>query len=310
MPVTDKAESLPWLLLLFRLPSSRASQRVEVWRKLRRHGTLALRSSGHVLPNTPANHEKLEWLARSIRAYKGQASVVQVQTFDDLPDIRLRQLFIEARSQDYQRLLSSAKKLLALAPDRRPAARLAKLRRQFQEVAAIDFFDNPLRSRVEMLLARADEAQNAPAVRRGKGTASTYRNRVWITRPRPGIDRVSSAWLIRKYVDPRARFVFANDPAAHSGSIPFDMFHSEGFGHRGEDCTFETLCHEFSIRDARVRRIAQIIHDADLGDEKFGRMEGLGLDQVLNGWARQDATDEQLLDRGMELIEGLYYGSG
>jgi hypothetical protein len=300
---------LPWLLLLFRLPSSRASQRVEVWRKLRRHGTLALRSSGHVLPNTPANQEKLEWLARSIRAYKGQASVVQVRAFDDLPDIRLRQLFIEARSQDYQRLLRTAKKLLAIAPARRPASRLTKLRRQFQEVAAIDFFDNPQRSRLEMLLARADDAQIAPAGRGGKGKASTYRNRLWITRPRPGIDRVSSAWLIRKYIDPRARFVFASDPAAHPGSIPFDMFHAGGFGHRGEDCTFETLCREFSIRDARVKRIAQIIHDADLGDEKFGRMEGLGLDQVLNGWARQDVADEELLRRGIELIEGLYYSS-
>src|ERR1700719_813020 len=155
MPVTNDSRHLPWLLLLFRLPSSRASQRVEVWRKLRRHGTLALRSSGHVLPNTPANQEKLEWLARSIRAYKGQASVVQVQAFDDLSDVRLRQLFIEARSQDYQRLLHLAKKLLAIAPARRPAARLTKLRRKFQEVAAIDFFDNPLRSRLEMLLTRA-----------------------------------------------------------------------------------------------------------------------------------------------------------
>jgi hypothetical protein len=308
MPVT-KSANLPWLLLLFRLPSSRASQRVEVWRKLRRYGTLALRSSGHVLPNTPANQEKLEWLARSIRAYKGQASVVQVQVFDDLPDVRLRQLFIESRSQDYQRLLRTAKKLLAIPPVRRPASRLTKLRRQFQEVAAIDFFDNPLRSRLEMLMARADNAPAAPVGRSGKGKASTYRNRVWITRPRPGIDRVSSAWLIRKYIDPRARFVFASDPDAHPGSIPFDMFHPQGFGHRGEDCTFETLCREFSIRDAPVRRIAQIIHDADLGDEKFGRIEGLGLDQVLNGWARQDVADDDLLRRGMELIEGLYYSS-
>jgi len=84
------------------------------------------------------------------------------------------------------------------------------------------------------------------------------------------------------------------------------MFSDEGFGHRGEDCTFETLYKQFAMRDGRVKRIAQIIHDADLGDEKFGRVEGQGLDKVLNGWAKQDLPDDELLQRGIELIEGLY----
>jgi hypothetical protein len=118
---------------------------------------------------------------------------------------------------------------------------------------------------------------------------------------------VSSAWLIRRFIDHKARFVFG-EPGAYPAAIPFDMFVAEGFGHRGEDCTFETLCKEFAIRDSRVRHIAQIIHDADLGDEKFGRLEGQVLDRVLNGWESQKLTDEQLLQRGMELVEGLYDG--
>jgi len=108
-------------------------------------------------------------------------------------------------------------------------------------------------------------------------------------------------------IDPIARLIFVIDPSADLEASPFDMFHPQGFGHRGEDCTFETLRKEFAIRDPRVRRIAQIIHDADLGDEKFGRTEGLGLDQVLNGWAQQGLTDDELMQRGMELIEGLYH---
>jgi hypothetical protein len=296
------------LLLIFSLPANRASQRVEVWRKLQRNGTLPLRSAGHVLPNTPANQEKLEWLARSIRSYKGEASVVQVQAFDDLPDARLRQLFTEARSQDYQRALRELNKLLSHSSARQGAARLSRLRRRLQEIADVDFFGNPLRKQVEALLARADGDEASSPKRNVK--AAQYRNRVWITRPRPGIDRVSSAWLVRKFIDARARFTFADDPGAHPGAIPFDMFHAEGFGHRGEDCTFETLCKEFAIREARVRRIGQIIHDADLGDEKFGRTEGFGLDRVLIGWARQDVADDELLRRGMELIEGLYEGMG
>jgi hypothetical protein len=308
MGVTPHSARTPWLLLVFSLPANRASQRVEVWRKLQRYGTLPLRSSGHVLPNSAANQEKLEWLAGTIRSYKGQASVVQVEAFDDLPDGHLRQLFLEASSRHYDRLLRESKKLVSLPHSQRSPRQLSRLRRRFQEIAATDFFANPMQARVEAVLARADEAGAVSPKRKAK--AAEYRNRVWMTRPRPGIDRVSSAWLIERFIDPKAKFVFGDDPAIDQEAVPFDMFSPQGFGHRDHDCTFETLCKEFAIRDGRVRRIAQIIHDADLGDEKFGRMEGLGLDQVLDGWAKQEVPDDELLRRGMELIEGLYNCSG
>jgi hypothetical protein len=304
MSVTPHSQGSPWLLLVFSLPAKRASQRVEVWRKLQRYGTLALPSAGHVLPNSAANEEKLEWLAETVRSYGGRASLVHVQSFDDLSDSRLRQLFLEASSGQYERLLRDSTKLLRLPYAQRPARQLIRLRRRLQEIAATDFFDHPMRARAEAILARADEVGAGSARRKTK--AAEYRNRIWITRPRPGIDRVSSAWLIERFIDPKARFVFADDPDSNSQAVPFDMFSTQGFGHRKGDCTFETLCKEFAIRDSRVRRIAHIIHDADLGDEKFGRMEGIGLDQVLAGWARQELPDNELLRRGMELIEGLY----
>lgn len=307
MSVTQKAgERIPWLLLVFSLPARRASQRVEIWRKLQRYGALPLRSSGYVLPHSPVNQEKLEWLATAIRNYKGQASVVQVASFDDLPAEQLRQLFTEARARDYEALLRELKKILSLSPLRRPAGQLSRLRRRFQQVIMIDFFESPLRVQVETSLARADEPQPANPGRKGK--AAQYVNRFWLTRPRPGIDRVSSAWLILRFIDPKARFAFADDPADHPDAVPFDMFAPQGFGHRGADCTFETLCKEFGIREGRVKRIAQIVHDADLEEEKFGRSEGEGLDRVLKGWAAQDLSDGELLRRGVELIEGLYYG--
>jgi hypothetical protein len=296
----------PWLLLVFSLPTSRSSQRVEVWRKLQRCGMLPLRSSGYVLPNSAVNQERMEWLATAIRTYKGQASVVQVHAFDDLPADRLKQLFLEARAHDYQKLLHDAKKLLALSASRRPNSGLNRIRRRFLEVQDIDFFGSPLRGKLETLLARADEAVNPKRVHGSKRKSGEYANRLWMTRPRPGIDRVSSAWLIRRFIDAKARFVFGTEPTSHPDAIPFDMFCAEGFGHRGEDCTFETLHKEFGIRDGKVKRIAQIIHDADLGDGKFERVEGVGLDRVLVGWAKQDLPDEDLLQRGMELIEGLY----
>jgi hypothetical protein len=305
MSVTERA-NVPWLLLVFSLPARSASQRVEIWRKLQRYGTLPLRSSGYVLPNTAMNQERMEWLATAIRTYKGQASVVQVRRFDDLPDDRLKNLFVDARTRDYEALASELKRVLAQSRALQPARRLNRLRRRFQEITAIDFFDSPSRNRVENLLARADEPQKEKGKSRNR-RAKEYVDRSWITRPRPGIDRVSSAWLVKRAIDPKAHFVFADDPSAHPEAIPFDMFVAAGFGHRGDDCTFETLCKEFAIREKGIKRVAQIIHDADLGDEKFGRAEGHGLDHVLTGWARQGVGDGELLRRGMELIEGLYH---
>lgn len=293
---------VPWLLLVFSLPAKQASRRVEVWRKLKQYGALSLPSSGYVLPNTSGSHERFEWLAAAIRKYRGQASVIKVNAIDDQPSTQLRQKFLEARSQDYEELLQELRKKSSA---KRSSGELARLRRRFQQIAAIDFFDSPLRSRVESVLNSADGLFEASSMGRVK-TRKEYLNRTWVTRPRPGIDRVSSAWLIRKFIDPKAEFTFADDPRKTSDAVPFDMFQPGGFGHRGDDCTFETLRKEFSIRDPKVAVIAQIIHDADLEDEKFGRSEGVGLDRVLIGWAQEGAADEELLRRGMEMVEGLY----
>ena len=292
----------PWLLLMFSLPANQASRRVEVWRKLKQYGVLALPSSGYLLPNTATNQEHFEWLATAIRKYDGNASVLKVKDIDDHPGAQLRQKFTEARSRDYEELQREFRKKSLKGN----AAELARLRRRFQQIVNIDFFNSPLRSRVESLLNNANGiAQTLPtgASRKRK----EYLNRTWVTRPRPGIDRVSSAWLIRRFIDAHARFAFADDPGKVPNAVPFDMFQGGGFGHRGDDCTFETIRKEFAIRDPKVAVIAQIIHDADVEDEKYGRAEGFGLDRTLIGWAQEGTADEELLRRGMEMIEGLYH---
>jgi hypothetical protein len=306
MSMAAEDNGAPWLLLIFSLPVKRASERVQVWRNLKRHGAMPLRSSGYVLPNNATNQERFEWLAAAIRKYKGEASVVQVHAIDDLPSEALIQRFVDARSRDYRPLVRELQKIRPTS--KASSGQVARLRKRFQEIAAIDFFTSPLRGRIEILLDRLDSRNRLPAEKTLPGRIKKeYVDRTWMTRPRPGIDRVSSAWLIRRFIDAKAKFLFGSNPRQHSQAIPFDMFQNGvGFGHRGEDCTFETLCKEFRIRDRRVATIAQIIHDADLSDGKFGRVEGLGLDRVLIGWAQQGVSDEELLRRGMELIAGLY----
>jgi hypothetical protein len=300
----ERANTSAWLLLVFSLPTKRKSERVEIWRKLKRIGALALGPSGYLLPHNPQTQEQFEWLAATIRGYKGQASVLQVNAIDDLPPEELAKRFNEARSHDYQALIRTLghmqRRKLAIGPQ------LERGRRRLQEIAAIDFFACALRKRVEDLLLSLTEGNREPkqtAVRK-----SEFRGKTWVTRPRPGIDRVSSAWLIRKFIDPEALFVFSANAAATPNAIPFDMFEGSGFSHRSDDCTFETLCKEFGLQDPKVFVIAQIVHDADLGDEKFGRREGETLDSVLGGWATQAVEDLVLLERGMQLIDGLYRG--
>jgi len=119
------------------------------------------------------------------------------------------------------------------------------------------------------------------------------------------VDRSGSAWLIRRFIDPKARFDFADEAHVPPQGIAYDMYHG-GFGHRGEDCTFETLVKDFQIRNRKVDIIAEVIHDADVLDDKFGRREGFGINEVMKGWARRNISDRELLERGIELFEGLY----
>jgi len=307
MDVRDRHPSA-WLLLAFTLPTKRASQRVEIWRKLQRFGTIPLGNSGYLLPNDVRNEERFEWLATAIRRYGGDASVVRVQSIDNLSRPQLIGRFAEARARDYQELIRELQAHSSARAAGKGVRRLKRLRDRFQEIVEVDFFDSPLQKRVEELLKQASTLQAAKTGNAGNGIQpKDYKGRTWVTRPRPGVDRCASAWLIRRFIDRKARFVFAPEDRVPAGAVPFDMFHGEGFGHRGEDCTFETLGKEFRVRDPRVGLIGQIIHDADLLDERFGRKEGYGVDEILKGWAQQGIPDAELLERGMELIEGLYH---
>jgi hypothetical protein len=305
MAVTNRKSATPWLLLTFSLPTKRASQRVEVWRKLHRYGAVPLGNSGYLLPNNPTNQERFEWLATAIRKYAGEASVVKVHSIDNLSSPQLMGRFAEARAREYQELIRELQKLSSISPQKRASGRLSRLRARFLEIVEIDFFNSPLQKRVEELLARA-ETRPTSAGEAVKINPREYVGRVWVTRPRPGIDRSASAWLIRRFIDKKARFIFAQEEDVPREAVPFDMFHG-GFGHRGEDCTFETLQKTFRIRDQKVGVIGQIIHDADLLDEKFGRKEGFGVDVILNGWAKQGIPDGKLLERGIQLIEAVYH---
>jgi hypothetical protein len=307
MSVTKQSETKPpWLLLVFSLAKEGASLRVTVWRKLQRYGALPLGNSGYFLPNTDENRERFEWIATAVRTETGEASVLEVQAIDNCSFAQMKQRFSDARARDYRELLKDLRTPAAVSQP----SRATRLRQRFQDIVSIDFFGSPVRKQVEQAFNSIQTAKTKSVTPDIAGvSAAEYRNRVWVTRPRPGVDRVTSAWLIRKFIDPKAKFAFAPEDKKPAKAVPFDMYEG-GFGHRGEDCTFETLLKAFHIRDKKILAMAEAVHDADLFDEKFGRKEGFGIDEVMKGWAREGLSDRELLKRGMQLAEGLYKSLG
>lgn len=297
-----------WLLLLYALPTQQNTERVNLWRKLKKFGAVALQTSGHVLPDEPAQLERFQWLSKEIRDAGGEATLIRVAEIDGVSNEAMVAMFNEARAAEYKELTAACRETLnEKRKGEELAADVAKHHRRFQEIRKVDYFDSPGGHDARMMLQRAEKA-----LARGPGLAAVRREdpkkfvgKVWMTRPRPGIDRAGAAWLIRKFVDPRAKFVFGMDPARCPDAVPFDLADAE-FSHHGKDCTFETLVKRFGITNKAALRMAEMVHDADLEDEKFQRCECIGINAVLTGWARTSITDNELLEKGIECFEGLY----
>ena len=277
-----------WLILMSSLPARAGTARVALWRRLRKIGAQPLSTGAHVLPFSDERHEDFTWLVQEIRKAGGTAHVVRTSAIEGLNAAALRRRFTETADAAYDALIERARRAAADAD-------LAALRAESAEAARIDFFGSRKAVRLERLLGRALPAGGRPLSR------AAYRAKLWVTRPRPHIDRVACAWLIRRFIDPKARFAFA--PAA--GAIPFDMPDVE-FTHHGDDCTFETLVRRFGIRDAAAGAIAEIVHDADLKDAKFGRPEAPGIDAAVRGFTRIQKNDRRVLDMGFALFDSLY----
>jgi hypothetical protein len=294
-----------WLLLLFSLPTRQKTERVAVWRRLKKIGAVQIKTSTYLLPDQPPQYEHFQWLAQQIRDFGGDATLARVQEIEGLSNEKLIELFNRARDEEYSAIKKALHAFLARdkkADSETKAAELERITRQFRAIREIDFFQSARGQDVQMLLRRAE---GAPKKISPRLDPKNYRGKTWLTRPRPEIDRVGSAWLLRRFIDPRAKFVFASTVPSNRQIIPFDMVDVE-FSHHGDCCTFETLIRRFGIEDKAVRRIAEMIHDADLEDEKFQRWECIGIDRVLKGWARQGLTDEQILQRGFECFDALY----
>ena len=299
-------KAIAWLLLLFSLPTNRNTERVAVWRRLKKMGAAQIKTSTYLLPDEPAQYEQFQWLAQQIRDYGGDSTLVRTQEIEGLTKEKVIAMFNDARAKDYGELRKSLQGFIGRRKKmdvETAAAELERLTGQFRQIREVDFFDSARGHDVAMLLRRAEGRSTAQQL--AVLDVKQYQGKTWLTRPRPEIDRVGSAWLISKLIDRKPKFVFAPSADAVPGAIPFDMLDAE-FSHHGNYCTFETLMRRFAISDKVIAKIGEMIHDADLDDARFQRVEAVGIDRVLKGWAKQGLPDKEILRRGFECFDALY----
>lgn len=288
-----------WLVLAYQLPARPPHLRVRIWRRLQQVGAALARNSIYVLPNTGEAREDLEWIRAEIVAHRGQASLLEASALDGYTDKDLVAQLRADRDAEYRAFIKKARRTRGVR----------KLKEQLAAIVKRDYANTPSRRDAEKLVADLEREldHQLPAAAQGPQLrARDFKGRVWLTRPHPGIDRMASAWLIRRFVDPRALFKFAGSvPARDRRSVPFDMADVE-FGHHGTRCTFETLVHRFGIGDAAVRPIAEIVHDLDLKETRFGRPEAVAIGRIVEGLGASKAPDADLLEHGIRVIEALY----
>jgi hypothetical protein len=305
---------MTWLVFSYSLPSkAQSSPRVALWRRLRRLGAITLTGGIHVLPAREEDLEAFQWLAEEVQQAKGEAVVMRVEQFEGLADADLIERFRRARAEDYTTLDAQVdgleERLRAdLKPEERSRLRekLERLRRQHAEVARIDFFDAPEGSLVAAHLARIAQAlaaSEAPSTSIAPAAIQAYRDRCWVTRPRPHVDRLACIWLIRRFINPAAVIRYANAPEADE--VAFDM-RGGTFSHRGNLCTFETMVVAFGLEDPSLRLIGEIVHEIDLRDGRYVHPETAVIDAVLKGWLLMGFSDRDLEVHGVALFEGLY----
>lgn len=298
-----------WLLLIYQLPPKPDYARVKMARRLARIGAVAIKSTVYALPHTDSAAEDFRWTVEEIVAAGGQANLCAARLLEGLRDPDVEELFRQAREQDYAALLEEGRALSETAntPEARwrLAQELNRLQRRFEEIRAIDFFGAPAAVPVETLLdelaSRLSEEEQPPAAQ-----LPSYSGRTWVTRAGVQVDRMASAWLIRRFIDPRGRFRFVKGAfQPGKNEIRFDMYEAE-FTHHGDRCTFEVLLDRRKLSDRSLRAIAEVVHDIDLKEARYGRPETAGVAALLSGIIAATADDARRITRSRALFDDLY----
>jgi hypothetical protein len=304
-----------WLLLIHQIPPKPHYLRVKIGRRLQALGAVAIKNSVYALPASDEAREDLNWVRREIIEGGGDGSLIEARFVEGLNDEQVREMFRAARDADYHAVIEELRDLSRRFPRQGPPPperrtelepKLTRLGARLAEIALLDFFQARGRETAFGLLSGLTGRLDTPKPKAGKSRTAP-RGATWVTRSGIHVDRMACAWLIRRFIDrdARLRFVPVKTYQHKPGELRFDMFDGE-FTHEGDLCSFEVLLRSFAIADAALRMLAEIIHDIDLKDEKFGRPEKAGVEALVNGIAMAHPGDEDRLARASAVFDDLY----
>lgn len=282
-----------------------------------RLGATAIKNSVYVLPVNDSTHEDLQWVAREIVAEGGEATICTAAFVEGLRDDQIEAMFQAARDAEYAEIVEDVRVATKAIPKRLRAedprrseldASLARMRKRMTEVVAIDFFSASGRVIAESAIAALEQKlrrDREPEVR-ADAPLPSHRGRTWVTRKNVHVDRIACAWLIRRFIDPGAKlkFVHGQDYRKGAKELTFDMFEGD-FTHVGDRCSFETIVERFVIREPGLGAIAEIVHDIDVKDGKFGRTEAPGVAALIAGIALAERDDEKRIELGGRMLDAL-----
>ena len=307
-----------WLVLIHQIPPKPDALRMKIWRRLQQIGAVAIKQSVYVMPLSEQSREDLSWTLKEIVDGGGDGSISEIRFVEGLTDEQVITQFQNARKSDYEKIIQDANHLLAewssgeidlKGPSAKTNSQVEKLQRQFDCIAAIDFFEAPERRAAQQLLidlaarSSGDVTDTAPPAE----GLDALKGKIWVTRRNLFVDRIACGWLIRRFVDETAvfKYVDSDTHAPCPGEIRFDMFEGE-YTHEGDRCTFEVMIERLGLKDRGLTALAEVIHDIDLKENKYNRSETNGLNALLSGLAGSEHDDEKRMTQGAQIMENLY----
>ena len=309
-----------WILFSYSVPAANAKARMRVWRRIAACGAVQLKTGLQILPNRDDLFESITWLIGEVNTLGGEAIAIQCSRIEGMENDQIEKLFQNQIDQEFLQVQTEARELSAASSHpltdekvKECSLALRKLRKRYDSLQSRDFFPSGSAAKTIAILDTASEKLRgrgnvpAPAVILDR---SIYQGRTWVTRAHPYIDRLSSAWLISRFVDTKARFRFfkpGEKAALEKGEIPFDIAGAE-FSHQGELITFEVMARRFGLLDPAVLKIGELVRFIDIQEEATLPDDAGLLKNLLDGLITVSTGDHELLDRALLIFDALYAG--
>jgi hypothetical protein len=317
-----------WLIFFYSVPSKPVSNRMKIWRRLAKAGALPFKGAVYILPASEEHYEFFQWLIAEAAAMGGEGAFVRTAGIESMKNEEILRLFhgqkkeayhaLEKKLDDLDRKVNSIRKGSGGQGGKGLKDQFIRMMRDFEEIRRTDFFTSAvgeeLRRRIKEIEKELKGISGPEAEKKDRAVEpkkiKDYQEKRWVSRKKPFVDRMASAWLIKTFVDPKASFDLMDEAEMEelgADVVTFDVKGGE-FTHIGDMCTFEVLIKAFRLKSRALGKIAEIVHELDINDEKYHSPEAQGIKEILTGIRKSAEDDREALEKGM-IVFGMLLAS-